>query len=395
MDTILATGLLPLGMDISVTLTKRVTVSKGKRFYYPAVISANGRVKPDYVTINGTEHRFPEGNYYLDWSVKGKRVRQSVGKVASKALISKERKETELKATAQGIHLVAEETNDGKTSTQVASALYLEETGLSKKPKTLSAYSLSLQYFLESCSEPYIEDIGRTDMLAYSVYLRDSKRLAPRTVRSHFANVMIFFKSIEHSAKVKRGDRPKSIEEEVEVYEKEDLDKLFAVCTKEEEAWCQFYLMSGMREQEVIHMTWDCVNFSQGFLAMRYKPQYNWFPKGYKEREIPLADKLAEILLAVRPENPGKQLLFPTAKGNREFHLLRRLKAIAKRGNLDEDNFYLHKFRATFATWSLWSGVDLRTVQQWLGHVDLKSTMRYLKPSRGVEVRAKMNATFG
>jgi len=29
-----------------------------------------------------------------------------------------------------------------------------------------------------------------------------------------------------------------------------------------------------------------------------------------------------------------------------------------------------------------WSGVDLRTVQQWLGHSDMESTMRYLKPSR-------------
>jgi hypothetical protein len=78
--------------------------------------------------------------------------------------------------------------------------------------------------------------------------------------------------SIEHSAKVKHGNRPKSIEDEVEVYEKEDLDKLFAVCIKEEESWCRFYLMSGMREQEVTHMTWDGVNFTQGFLAMRHKP---------------------------------------------------------------------------------------------------------------------------
>jgi integrase/recombinase XerD len=49
---------------------------------------------------------------------------------------------------------------------------------------------------------------------------------------------------------------------------------------------------------------------------------------------------------------------------------------------------------ATFATWSLWAGVDLRTVQQWLGHSDMESTMRYLKPSRSQHVRDKVNEIF-
>jgi hypothetical protein len=33
-------------------------------------------------------------------------------------------------------------------------------------------------------------------------------------------------------------------------------------------------------------------------------------------------------------------------------------------------------------------------VQLWLGHTDIESTMRYLKPSRSEEVRVKVNATF-
>jgi site-specific recombinase XerD len=38
--------------------------------------------------------------------------------------------------------------------------------------------------------------------------------------------------------------------------------------------------------------------------------------------------------------------------------------------------------------------VDLRTVQQWLGHKDLESTMRYLKPSRSQQTRDKVNEIF-
>ena len=58
------------------------------------------------------------------------------------------------------------------------------------------------------------------------------------------------------------------------------------------------------------------------------------------------------------------------------------------------NDFWLHKFRATFAKMHLRAGVDLRTVQLWLGHRDLESTIRYLKPVRGKGVRGKVNATF-
>ena len=52
------------------------------------------------------------------------------------------------------------------------------------------------------------------------------------------------------------------------------------------------------------------------------------------------------------------------------------------------------KKELAFATWSLWAGVDLRTVQLWLGHSDIESTMRYLKPSRSQQVRDKVNEIF-
>jgi site-specific recombinase XerD len=87
-------------------------------------------------------------------------------------------------------------------------------------------------------------------------------------------------------------------------------------------------------------------------------------------------------------------LVFPTAGCNPKLNFLDCLKACAERAKLNKDNFRLHKFRATFATRCLWAGVDLRTVQQWLGHSDMESTMRYLKPSRSEKVREKVNEIF-
>ncbi len=42
------------------------------------------------------------------------------------------------------------------------------------------------------------------------------------------------------------------------------------------------------------------------------------------------------------------------------------------RASLDRDRYWLHKFRATFATMHLVAGVALRTDQAWLGHPNLK-----------------------
>jgi site-specific recombinase XerD len=39
---------------------------------------------------------------------------------------------------------------------------------------------------------------------------------------------------------------------------------------------------------------------------------------------------------------------------------------------------YAHKFRAAFATNMLQRGLDIRTVQELMGHTNIQTTMRYL-----------------
>ena len=47
----------------------------------------------------------------------------------------------------------------------------------------------------------------------------------------------------------------------------------------------------------------------------------------------------------------------------------------------------LHKLRRTYATTLLRNGVDLRTVQAYMGHADIESTMRYLRPAETEETQ--------
>jgi integrase/recombinase XerD len=67
-----------------VNLTKRIPTDVGLR-YCPVVLSANGRIKPDLVIVNGQPETHPEGAYYLEWRERGKRIRLSVGKDAQDA----------------------------------------------------------------------------------------------------------------------------------------------------------------------------------------------------------------------------------------------------------------------------------------------------------------------
>ena len=120
--------------------------------------------------------------------------------------------------------------DNGHRSLAAAVAEFLDETKLTKKPKTLAAYTTALNYFTESCPKLYVHDIERRDMLKFCAFLRDEKEQAPRTCWNKFANVMSFLKAQGIRGLVGKNDWPRYVEEEPEVYEREDLDTLFAVC---------------------------------------------------------------------------------------------------------------------------------------------------------------------
>lgn len=377
-------------MNRVVNLTKRVQTSEGLR-YCPVALSSNGRVKPDVVIVNGEEERHQEGGYYLDWTEGSKRVRLSVGKDAQDAAGQRQRKAAELTAKGHGIAVLPE---NGQRSLAAAIADYLEDTKLTLKPKTLSAYTTALDYFTDSCHKLHIADIERKDLLKFHAFLRDDKDQSPRSCWNKFANVMSFLKAQGVRGLVGKKDWPKFTEEEPEIYERDELDALFAACDAEERLWFEFFLMTGEREQEVMHTYWGDVKFDASTVRVSHKPDLGWTPKAYKEREIPIPARLAKSLKARKAKaDKTCQLVFPTAGCRPKLNFLDDLKAVAKRAKLDPDGFWLHKFRATFATRWL-ASVDLRTVQLWLGHSDIQSTMRYLKPARDKQTHAKVNEIF-
>jgi integrase len=163
--------------------------------------------------------------------------------------------------------------------------------------------------------------------------------------------------------------------------------------------------------QEAMFACWSDSDFKHRTFKVTAKPKLGFRPKSWEEREIPLEEGLAHALEARLANCNAPGLVFPTRNGNSNNKMLQTLKRIARRAGLncgqcsrcregagterqECERWFLHKFRATFATMHLQAGVDLRTVQSWLGHKDLASTMRYLKPARGKEAHERFNRTF-
>ena len=119
------------------------------------------------------------------------RILLSVGKDPADAGARRQRKEAELNALNNGVSILPENGN-GHPSVAAAVTKFLEETELTKKSKTLAAYTTALNYFTQSCPKLYLHDIERTDLLKFCAFLREKKKQAPRSVYNKFENIMTF-----------------------------------------------------------------------------------------------------------------------------------------------------------------------------------------------------------
>jgi integrase/recombinase XerD len=148
-------------------------------------------------------------------------------------------------------------------------------------------------------------------------------------------------------------------------------------------------LLTGLRKEELAHLTWKDVDFKRAVIKVRGKEDF--VPKDYEERDIPMPPDLVQLL-----ENlPRRSVwVFPTESGGRfgRNEMLRRLKRIATNAKVSDAT--LHKFRHTYATRLLEQGADIVTVQHLLGHSDIETTRKYLSPSDELQRRAVNRLTL-
>jgi integrase len=355
--------------------------------YFKPVFAPNNKIKPDWCHVNGHQEHHPGSDYLIKW-YEGRKQRILKCKNAADAQNQAAIQRSILHAKTLGIPVKELEAPSLLLSAAVYA--YLEEYRLTHSDNSYAKVKQVLEEFRDQCKRTDLKDVTRLDILKYGEWLQRKRKLSARTAADKFLTVHSFLKS--KGIKLVTGrDAPKYTESMPEVYTSEELTAFFAACGPYERTLFSVFLKAGLREKELIHLQWDDLNFKEGTLHVSAKPEYGWMPKTHEERTIPIPDDLAKDL--GQALHLGK-LVFPTKKGQPNTKLLRLCKGIAKRAGLDEAGFFLHKFRATFATRCLQAGMDLRTVQYMLGHKDIDSTMRYLAPATNASIKEQLNEVW-
>lgn len=155
----------------------------------------------------------------------------------------------------------------------------------------------------------------------------------------------------------------------------DQLKKLFARCNESERRLFMSILLTGMRKGEIEHLTWPDVSFELGVILIQPKPQWNWKPKT-DERVIPISPQLRSILQAQFASRRSDTLVFPNRDGNRDTHILEKLRKVGRRAGVATN---VHALRHSFGAHLRMAGVSLADIADLMGHKDLGTTQIYAK----------------
>jgi integrase len=340
------------------------------------------------------------------------------------------RRERELAETAAGVRIAGTETEASSPAITkrpfiAAVTEYLAEIKEHREAKTYAAYSKSMLSFAESVlrekeltSESFlaiesklsIEDLARTHALAWIAGLRKNGN-QPRTLRNRATHLNTFVRHFGLPSLLTGNDKPKYTKKKVLAYNEQVLAKMFEHATEDEKDLLYFFLCSGGREGDVSAVCWSDVDLTQKLYKVTEHLDLGYRPKDKEEEPLPIPDLLVERLRARRKRHPRTRLIFGTAKGKRDGHMLRTIKELALRAgaNCCEcvnkkgescieypvcKQVILHRLRKTFASTLHQNGLPARTIQRYLRHSDLATTLAYLADQPDEHVRETINATF-
>ncbi|HEY0132620.1 MAG TPA: tyrosine-type recombinase/integrase [Nannocystis sp.] len=145
-------------------------------------------------------------------------------------------------------------------------------------------------------------------------------------------------------------------------------------------------LVIGLRRREVPALRWSDVDEVRGVITVRHQ-LLGWElvpPKHGKVRKVPMTASLREALKALPRDT---EWVLPRGKTGRSCVSLRAtLKTVARHAGVPDHG--PHALRHSYATHSLASGVDIRTVSALMGHSNVVITARYLHLLPGAEQAA-------
>ncbi len=264
-------------------------------------------------------------------------------------------------------------------------------------PNTLSAYYTDLKQFLAFLKEERTfwgwSELSREDLLAFLSFLKGEK-YTPATIARRMSAVNSFLRFLKNEGHLAEDPAegialPQVSRKLPRVLTPEEIDELLELPARSntpialrDRAMMELAYATGMRTSEIIRLTREDVSLGTGDVRC--------VGKGNRERILPLSatavQALREYLELGRPH---------LARSKEEEHLFlnRRGRKMTRQGfwlmlkkYAEEIGLYdvtPHTLRHTFATHALQRKVDLRSVQEMLGHASIVTTQIYTHLATG------------
>ena len=283
--------------------------------------------------------------------------------------------------------------------------LYYEEVILGKSSNTIRSYRRDVLQFMEYIDEyeeiRTFEDVEMLTIRSFIAYLNSDERLkkkknakvvSKRSINRKISALRTFFKYLQEKKviqtnKVMYVNMPKFEKELPNVLSKDDLNKMRSVINTEKITGIRDRLIiellysSGIRASELINLNEYVIDFNERemrIVGKGDKERITFFSRNAKKwLEKYIEEKKKEY------KNYSKDILITNSKGKKlTTRSLRRLISNhATEAGLQKE-VTPHVFRHSFATELLNNGVDIRYLQELLGHSSISTTQVYTHVSK-------------
>lgn len=277
----------------------------------------------------------------------------------------------------------------------VDSYLYYNEIILGKSYNTIRSYKNDLNQFITYLEENEgIKDFKDVEIITFRsfvAYLNSDIKITKRSINRKLSAIRSFFEYLVKNNKLEENkaiyiNMPKFENKLPSFLLKEDMEKVRLVINTNnilglrDRAIIEMLYSSGIRSSELLDLSENMINMQDRELRV--------IGKGNKER-ITFFSKTAKKYLTEYIEAKksktyyDKNIVFANSKGGKlTTRSLRRLiEDYNKRSGITKE-LTPHVFRHTFATQLLNSGVDIRYVQELLGHTSIATTQFYTHVSK-------------
>lgn len=253
-----------------------------------------------------------------------------------------------------------------------------------KAGRTQEAYSRGLRMLCEFYGNKAPEDIGEAELEAYFLHRRNVDKWSANTLRICYCGIRFYF------VKVLRRDwnlfnilRAKSESRLPAVLSKEEVRTVLGcVHTPHNRAYLTTVYSCGLRLQEALYLEVSDIDADRMMIHVHRG-------KGAKDRFVPLPRATLDTLRQHWRSHRHQRLLFPAyGRDSRSAGSATQPMAISSvqgafrsaklQAGITKKAVSVHTLRHSYATHLLEAGVNLRVIQQYLGHTSLETTMVYL-----------------